>query len=329
MPTAHASPRLDAFQRFTVVTLVATLALTALGGAVRATDSGLACPDWPRCYGLWIPPADLNIWLEHSHRLLAGLVGLMIAGLLVWALLRHRRREVLGPVLAAAVLVNVQAALGALVVLRLLQAGLVTAHLGMAMVIIACLIMVITGYRRPALPRADRAPRDLAFARASALIAGLCLVQILVGGHVTGINAGLVYTDFPLMGGALFPEITDQREAYHVAHRLLAYLLTGGIFYLAWQAVRLRAQRRVAGQWSDAQRWLVTLPLWAAALVVIQIALGVANLWTQTSFVTVIPHLAVASWLWTVLVFLTFLAYRHAPVLGARSEPVDPEEVTA
>jgi heme a synthase len=137
VPTSQPSGRLDAFRRFAAATLVATLALIALGGAVRATDSGLACPDWPRCYGLWIPPADLNIWLEHSHRLLAGLVGLMIAALLVWALARHRRREVLVPVVAAAVLVNVQAALGAIVVLRLLQAELVTAHLGMAMVVVA------------------------------------------------------------------------------------------------------------------------------------------------------------------------------------------------
>jgi heme a synthase len=316
VPTPEASERLDAFRRFAVVTLVACLALIALGGAVRATDSGLACPDWPRCYGLWIPPADLHIWLEHSHRLLAGAVGLMIAALLVWALARHRRREVLVPTVAAAVLVNVQAALGALVVLRLLQAELVTAHLGMAMLVVALLVVLITGYRRPSLPHAERAPRELAFARASAIVAAICFVQILVGGHVTGINAGLVFNDFPLYGGALFPEITSEREAFHVAHRLLAYVLAGGIVYLCVKAVQLRAARRADGSWSDARRWLVKLPMWAATLVVLQIVLGVANLWNHASFITVIPHLAVASWIWTVLVFLTLLAYRSAATVA-------------
>jgi heme a synthase len=329
VPTSEPPRRLDAFQRFAVATLAATLLLVSLGGAVRATDSGLACPDWPRCYGLWIPPADVHIWLEHSHRLLAGVVGLMIAALLVWALARHRRREVLVPTVAAAVLVNVQAALGAVVVLRLLQAELVTAHLGLAMVIVACLVILVVGYRRPAVPKSERALRDLAYARTSAIIAGLAFVQILVGGHVTGINAGLVFTDFPLYDGALFPPITSDREAFHVAHRLLAFALAGGVTYLWWQALRLRRAHAAAGTWTGARRWLVTLPAWAAALVVVQIALGVANLWTGSSYVTVIPHLAVASWIWTALVFLTLLAYRHATAVPPGVSVTPQREVVA
>jgi heme a synthase len=313
-----------AFQRFAIATLVATLGLIALGGAVRATDSGLACPDWPRCYGLWIPPADLNIWLEHSHRLVAGAVGIMIAILLVWALVAHRRREVLLPVVAAAVLVNVQAALGALVVMRLLQAELVTAHLGMAMVIVVCLAVLATRYRR-APGAGSRRPLDLAYARAALVIAALCFVQILVGGHVTGINAGLVFTDFPLYGGALFPEITSEREAFHVTHRLLAYVLAGGVVYLWWQAVRVRRVRVAEGAWGPTHRWLIRLPVIATLLVAAQIGLGVANLFNQASFITVIPHLAVASWIFTVLVLLSLHAYAAARAPGpetARAEAV-------
>lgn len=329
MPSADQPRRDEAFRRFAVATLVASLALVALGGAVRATDSGLACPDWPRCYGLWVPPADLHVWIEHSHRLVAGAVGIMIAVLLVWALVRHRRREVLVPTVAAAVLVNVQAALGALVVLRLLQAELVTAHLGMAMIVVACLVPLAIGYRRPVLPAADRAPRERSFARASAVVAGVCFAQILVGGHVTGINAGLVFTDFPLYGGALFPEITSEREAFHVAHRLLAYVLAGGVAYLWWRVLRLRQAGRISGTWTHAHRWLVRLPVLATALVVVQVGLGIANLRNSASFVTVIPHLAVASWIWTVLVLLTLLAYRHAPVVRPVLAGPDRREVVA
>jgi heme a synthase len=307
--------RLAGFQRLSVVTLVTTLVLVALGGAVRATDSGLACPTWPGCFsaGDFVPALQLNVWLEHSHRLVAGVVGLQIAALLIWAIARFRhRRSILWSTVVAAVAVNVQAALGALVVWRLLRAELVTAHLGMAMLIIGCLTFLVVRATTAAEPR-PTGPRDLRLARLAAGVAALCYVQILVGGHVTGINAGLAFTDFPLMGGAIFPEITSEREAFHVAHRLLAYALAAAVVVLVARSRRYRRAAIEAGRWDDGQRWLVRLPLLAAGLVALQIGIGVANLFNGASFLTVIPHLAVASWIWTALAFTTVLAYRRAP----------------
>jgi heme a synthase len=241
------------------------------------------------------------VWLEHTHRLLAGAVGLLIAGLVVWSLLRFRDRPaVLVPAVAALVLVIVQSALGAIVVFRLLQAELVTAHLGLAMVIVALVIYLAVELAAPRSARPPAISSDLRLPRTAAAVAGLCYLQILVGGHVTGIGAGLVYTDFPLMGGALVPAVATERELFHVLHRLLAAVLAVAVVGLY-----------VLARWArPADRWLVRLPALAVVLVIVQMGLGVANLQNGSSFVTVIPHLAVASWIWAVLVLQTLLAYR-------------------
>lgn len=331
------------FQRLGTAATVLTLGLVALGGAVRATGSGLACPDWPFCYGKVLPgSADIppetgyalwNVWLEHTHRTVASVVGLLVLVLAVWAVARYRRRPfVLWPSLAALVLVSVQAGLGALVVLQRLRAELVTAHLGLGMLVLACLVVVTVAASERATPaskvsrgRRGSRDRDVWFARAASAVAGLAFAQILMGGHVTGIGAGLAYTDFPLMDGAVLPAVSSEQEAFHAAHRVLAYALAAAVVYLCARAVRYRRRMMAGGVWTSAQRWLVTLPVWTASLVVVQIALGVVNLVTRTAPAVVAAHLAVASLIWTMLVLLAALAYRWAqsPAPAAGPPPRD------
>lgn len=321
------TPPAISYRRLAVTTTALSLLVVAIGGAVRATDSGLACPTWPGCFsaGDFIPPADLHVWLEHTHRLIAGVVGLLIAWLAVWTLARHRdRRDLVVPALAAAVLVLVQSGLGALVVLHLLRAELVTAHLGLAMIVVACLLMLAVNATGP---RANRTSSRLA--RAAAVVASLAYVQILVGGHVTGIGAGLAFRldGFPLLHGAVFPVPATEAELFHAGHRWLGGALAVAVVWLSAVALRDRRRRQAAGVWTPADRWLVRLPLGATVLVALQAALGIANLATELSFVTVIPHLAVASWIWTVLFLLVLLARRATPV--TRDAPVERARVAA
>ena len=303
------------FQRLVISAVVSTLVLIALGGAVRATDSGLACPTWPGCFtaGDFVPPADLNIWLEHTHRLVAGVVGLQIAGAAVWTLLRHRsRRDLLWPIVVAAVLVVGQALLGAAVVWLQLRAELVTAHLGMAMIVLACLLGVAVqavGGLRPLARGADRH-----FAWITTGVAGLALTQILVGGHVTGVAAGLAFgaDRFPVVDGTITggTELTH-RELFHIAHRGLAYLLALAVVFLAGRALVNRRRLQRSDAFTSGDRWLVKLPMWAATLVMVQIAIGFANILSELSFLSVIPHLTVASWIWAVTVTTALLAWRR------------------
>ncbi len=291
-------------------TTVATLLLIAMGGAVRATDSGLACPDWPACHGMWIPPPDVNMWLEHSHRLWAGVVALAIAGLLVMTARRRR----LDPVswrltLLAAVLVMVQAGLGAAVVLLHLRAGLVTSHLGMSLVIVAALIVVATR-ARPA-TSSPVTPRERAFARRAAAVAALVFAQALLGGQATGRGAGHVFNAFPiwLTADAWTGHV---REVLHVTHRIGGYLVAAAVVALA-----IHARRTGVPGWP---RRLVRL---AVVLVAVQVALGIANVLTAASVPSAIGHLAVASWLWSTLVLVAALGLVHPVTATPDAHDVD------
>lgn len=297
---ARTSPGL---RRLTTATAATTLVLIAVGGAVRATDSGLACPTWPGCFtaGDFVPPADLNVWLEHTHRLVAGVVGLLIAAQLLVVLLRHRgERDLLWPAVAAAVAVNVQALLGALVVWNLLRAELVTAHLGLGSAVLALQLWMAVAARRGPVPVDGRRAGWRPAARSMAAVAVLVYVQMLVGAHVSGVGSGLAYVDQPALGVAAVAPITGEGDAFNVAHRVLALVVAGVVMDL------LRRLRRTEGLESTPVR-LVRAATW---LVVVQIALGVANLASDLSFVTVIPHLAVASWMWSVLLVAAFLLQR-------------------
>ena len=115
------NPILTRFAKLAVAAAVATFVLIAVGGLVRATDSGLGCPDWPLCFGDWLPPADLHAWIEHTHRLTAAVfVGPLVGAVGLITVFTRRRRDLplLGAAVVAGVLVIAQSLLGAAVVLQ-------------------------------------------------------------------------------------------------------------------------------------------------------------------------------------------------------------------
>ena len=123
--------------------LVALIALVGIGGATRVMEAGLACPDWPLCYGSLLPGRQMNlqVFLEWFHRLDAFVVGV---GLLVQASLSTWWRRELPRAVpwlsgAALLLVAVQGGLGALTVTLLLPFSVVTAHLITALLLVALL----------------------------------------------------------------------------------------------------------------------------------------------------------------------------------------------
>ena len=308
------------FAKLTLAAAVATFVLIAVGGLVRATDSGLGCPDWPLCFGDWIPPADLHAWIEHSHRLIAAVfVGPLVGAVGLITVFSHRRRD--RPLLAAAVvagvLVIVQSLLGAAVVLAGLAAELVTAHLGMALTVLAATIFIADRAANGSMPRLHVRP---ALTRLVAVTAVAVFGQMLLGSWVTGHDAGLAYADFPLMNGSVVPAVVGSEQAAHLAHRAMS-LVVAALVAWTWTVVRRETD-------APLPRRLATV---LAVLVVVQIVLGGLNVLSRLSAFFVVPHLAVGAAMWAASVWLLLSTRRldlahvasRSPALAAERRTVD------
>jgi cytochrome c oxidase assembly protein subunit 15 len=141
-----------------IATIVTTLLLIFIGGLVRASGAGLGCPDWPKCFGLLIPPtsvADLpagfdpdsfnavHTWTEFINRLFGALVGLftLITAIFSTAYFKERKNITLVSWLVL-IMVLFQAWLGGQVVLSALEQSMITIHLFVAMLIFATLVFL-------------------------------------------------------------------------------------------------------------------------------------------------------------------------------------------
>jgi cytochrome c oxidase assembly protein subunit 15 len=145
-------------RRFELAALASLIALTLIvmtGAAVRLTDSGLGCPDWPRCYGHIYPPLQTHSLIEFGNRAVGALVGVVTLVVVLFAWRRRPfRRDLLWLSLALPLGVLAQAVLGGFTVEEKLAPGFVMAHFALSMVI---LIAAVALYWR-ARERADQAP---------------------------------------------------------------------------------------------------------------------------------------------------------------------------
>jgi heme a synthase len=125
---------------------IATLVLMAIGSMTRAMNAGLACPDWPLCYGSLVPASQMNlqVFLEWFHRLVASSVGFAMIGLT--ATCWYFRRTLPGwlpiSVTFSLGLIVLQGILGGLTVTQLLRFDIVTAHLATGLLFFSSMVII-------------------------------------------------------------------------------------------------------------------------------------------------------------------------------------------
>ena len=234
--------------------LVALIALVGVGGATRVMEAGLACPDWPLCYGALLPGRQMNlqVFLEWFHRLDAFFVALGLLALAATSFLWRRDLPRAVPALAAAslVMVVVQAALGALTVTLLLPFAVVTAHLITALLLVALVSICTQLLLGP--PAASRRPGRW-WTGVLALLLAMAFVQSLLGGLMASQWAA----------GRCLSE--GEACRWLLAHRLGARPLATAVLALA---------PFVAWRWPSGR----LLAVFSALAVLVQVALGVFSL---------------------------------------------------
>jgi len=328
-----------AYRRLALATVGATFLLIVVGGIVRVSESGLGCGPagaglngWPFCNGDVVPGLDLNSVIEYSHRTIAGIVGLMILSLAVLAFRRHRANTGLVRATAAAlVLVIAQALLGAATVEQGLDAGLVAAHLGLAMALLAILLYVVRASRSPRSPVSGPEESGSWFRPLSLVSSGLLLCTVVAGGYMAGtqnygradyqLGDGAHHAcgkEFPTCNGDFLPFGQARLVDIHLTHRLFMYLATFCVIALIVMALRRRPSTEVVRA-----AWI------AAGLLVCQVLVGALNVWLDEYEALIVLHLALGTLLWGTVVSVALALYPAGAPATARAGSPSGNTVTA
>ena len=327
------------YRRLALWTAVATFVLIVVGGVVRVSDSGLGCgPEgsgfhgWPFCNGDVAPGVDLNSIIEYAHRALAGTVSVLLLALAVLAWRRHRENRALVRASAAAVvLVVAQGLLGAATVEQGLDEGLVAAHLGLAMALLALVIFV---WRAAAASPQSSVLSPQEGGRGMRLLsvgaAGAVFLTIVAGGYMAGtqrygrpdyrLGDGAHHAcgkEFPTCNGDFMPFGRARLVDIHLTHRAFMYLAT--VLVLALVVLVLR---RRPGAGAVRAAWL------AGGLLVAQALVGALNVWLDEYEALILLHLALGTLLWATVAGLA-MQLHGAPARASERAPAPARAVTA
>jgi heme a synthase len=258
--------------RFAKLSVVATFALIFLGALVTSKNAGLAVPDWPLSFGSLNPPGWWEmelVRLEHSHRLVGALIGVLTITLAVWTWRAESRRWVRWLAVAAVAGVCVQGIMGGLRVTQL-STALAVVHGCIAQLFLSAMIVLATALS-PVAKNGYALSSNIRNTRvASLILVSAVFLQLIAGAIMRHYKAGLAIPDFPLAFGRVIPPLTDFYVTIHFAHRVGAVVVVATVLWVV--ALILRT--------AYGERHLLYPAMWLLCLVGTQVGLGAAVIWS-------------------------------------------------
>lgn len=288
------------FRALVFLQFILTLALITLGGVVHNTGSSLACPDWPLCFGMIMPPMEGQVAIEHSHRLLGATVGLVSIFLVILAFKNKSSRSLKILTSTGLGLVIFQGVLGGVTVLMKLSPVVSTAHLVTSQIFLANLVLLLfASSKSQPIGITDWKGQD--FFRFVPWTLGLCLFQMGLGAFIRHGGAALAcglgpesmflcrsHEDFSLV---FWPNLGPAQA--NMLHRYVGLLLLVAVIWTTLPVLRKAKELSQVG--------LKNLCVSCHAIVFLQVVLG---LWTLASGIhplVVTLHLVGGVSLWVVL----------------------------
>jgi heme a synthase len=297
---------------FAVLNAVATFLLIGLGGLVTSHEAGMSVPDWPTSYGYNMFALPIKFWtggafFEHTHRLLASVVGLLMTILAVWLWLKDPRKWLTWLGVAAFLLVIAQGILGGLrVKWQLDYLGIPHGAVAQAFLVLTCAIALFTSrwWQNSSAEKQISVPRGL---RSHVLyVTILIFIQLLIAATMRHQHAGLAISDFPLAHGKIWPDTSAEAIAHYNAqrveinninpitafqvelqmiHRLVAYAI-----FLGTAAAAMLARKKLGGR-----DWLTKFAFFWLVLLALQIILGAATIWWNKAADIATGHVTVGA----------------------------------
>ncbi len=313
-------------RRFSKFTALITLGLIFLGALVKSTESGLSVPDWPTTYGHFMFSFPLDqmvggIKYEHTHRMLASIVGLLALIQCIMLLRSSVPTWIKRLSIWSVVLVVAQGVLGGLTVIHFLPVSLSSLHGVLAQSFFIVTIMIAYGLSVERGVRLNTTEEhDGKFIRFILILTGMIFIQLILGNILRHTNSGLAIPDFPTTGGTMIPTMNaamlERINAWRFEHNLdpvkmgqvhihLTHRIWGVLILLKLLFINSWAYKRHLNN-----ALIMKTLFWLNMAVVLQIGLGIGTVLTEKEVITTTLHVTVGA---IVLAFSYLLFLRAAP----------------
>ncbi|KAA1296310.1 MAG: heme A synthase [SAR202 cluster bacterium] len=281
-----------------LLSLVVSFIQIALGGFVRASESGLGCPDWPLCHGKIIPPFEFHTLIEYSHRLNGSLLGILVAVLLIICIMRYRRdKQLMLANYAAFTLVVSAGILGGITVITELAWWIRLIHLGIAQFLAACLMYITYKFAF------DNLSNDYSYLNPirawkwkKILCVSLVFLLIVSGSYMVGIGASSSCSSWPLCKGLSIPDGISYQV--HMGHRYISVVTLAFVGYISIELMIHAKGNKLIKRVTHS----------ALGLLGIQIILGAVTVWSGFSSHMKVTHLSVATLVWLSVILMSLVA---------------------
>jgi heme A synthase len=276
-----------------MASVVIAFAQISLGGIVRASESGLGCPDWPLCHGQLLPPFEFHTLVEYSHRLTGTILGILVLlSLWIAILKREGNRDVMKFTVVSLFLVVTAGLLGGLTVLTELAWWVRLIHLSIAQILIANLVVLAwIIFHKQENTNPISTPAITNSVGKLIIVISLVFLLILSGSYMVGIGASSSCSTWPLCRGEFLPEGFEY--SIHMAHRYFAAIVT---LYVGIVAIKFIREKKDYVSLKRASHS-------ALGLMIVQIVFGALIVWSGFDSYLKALHLSIATlvWLGTVL----------------------------